>query len=292
VTAATLAQKSSRPWVVSAKRALASDLWITSFMALLLVVTLVAALAPVLVDGNPNQPDYAARLASPLTPGHLAGTDQLGRDVLSRLIYGARVSLLVGFVSAIAAGIVGTIVGLVAGHFGGTVDAVLMRLADVQLSFPFILLALVINAIIGLGLRNIILTLIIVGWVEHARIARGETIVVREREFVHAARLMGCREARIIFRHVLPNILTPLIVVATLQVSRFIVAEASVSFLGFGVQPPTPAWGSMISEGRDYIFTAWWLITFPGVALVLLALSVNMIGDWLRDVLDPKRIVR
>lgn len=292
MTAATLAQKPHRPWFAGAKQALASDLWATSFLVMLLVIGLVALMAPILVDGDPNQPDYAARLAPPLTSGHPAGTDQLGRDVLSRLIYGARVSLLVGFVSAIAAGVAGTTIGLIAGNFGGSVDAVLMRLADVQLSFPFILLALVINAIIGLGLRNIILTLIIVGWVEHARIARGETMAVREREFVHAARLTGCREARIIFRHLLPNILTPLIVVGTLQVSRFVVAEASVSFLGFGVQPPTPAWGSMISEGRDYIFSAWWLITFPGVALVVLALSVNMLGDWLRDVLDPNRIDR
>jgi peptide/nickel transport system permease protein len=163
-----------------------------------------------------------------------------------------------------------------------------MRLVDVQLSFPFILLALVINAIMGLGLRNILITLVIVGWIEYARIARGETLIVREREYIQAAHLMGAREWVILLRHILPNITTPLIVIGTLQVARFIIAEASISFLGFGVQPPTPAWGSMVSDGLEYILSAWWLITFPGLMLALVALAVNITGDWLRDTLDPR----
>ncbi|MDP9355441.1 MAG: ABC transporter permease, partial [Chloroflexota bacterium] len=200
----------------------------------------------------------------------------------------ARVSLTVGFVAVFLSAVIGVPIGMLAGYFGGWLDLVLMRLADVQLSFPFILLALTINAIIGLGLQNIIITLVIVGWVEYARIARGEILVTREREFVQAATLVGCSHARILARHLFPNIVTPLIVIGTLQVARFIIAEASISFLGFGVQPPTPAWGSMVSEGLDYIFAAWWLITFPGLALALVALAVNATGDWLRDTLDPR----
>jgi peptide/nickel transport system permease protein len=177
---------------------------------------------------------------------------------------------------------------MVAGFFGSWFDTILMRLADVQLSFPFILLALTINAILGLGLRNIVITLVIAGWIEYARIARGETLVVREREYIQAAHVIGVSRVRMFIVHVLPNIITPLIVISTLQVARFIIAEASISFLGFGVQPPTPAWGSMVSEGLDYIFSAWWLITLPGLALALLSFAVNITGDWLRDTLDPR----
>jgi peptide/nickel transport system permease protein len=177
---------------------------------------------------------------------------------------------------------------MLAGYYGGWLDMVLMRFVDVQLAFPFILLALTINAILGLGLRNIIITLVIAGWIEYARIARGETLVVREREYVQAAKLLGAGNTRVFIRHILPNIITPLIVISTLQVARFIIAEASISFLGFGIQPPTPAWGSMVSEGLDYIFSAWWLITLPGLALALVALAVNITGDWLRDGLDPR----
>ncbi len=254
----------------------------------LAIVALAAIFAPIVASGNLYDPAYGERLLPPFSSGHILGTDQLGRDVYSRLVYGSRISLIVGFVTVIVAGVIGILVGLLAAYFGGWVDLVLMRLADVQLSFPFILLALTINAVLGLGVRNIVITLVIVGWVEYARIARGEILAIREREFVEAARVNGAGSIRIMFRHLLPNIMTPLIVIGTLQVARFIVAEASISFLGFGVQPPTPAWGSMISEGKDYIFSAWWLITLPGIALALVALAVNISGDWLRDVLDPR----
>lgn len=269
-------------------RALVRDRFALVAVAFLAVVAGAAMIAPLVVPDTVNNPDFRARLAPPLSEGHLLGTDQLGRDVFDRMLLGARISLAVGFVTVFFAALVGVPVGMLAGYFGGWFDLLLMRLVDVQLSFPFILLALVINAIIGLGLRNIIITLVIVGWVEYARVARGEVLVAREREFVQAARLVGCAHARIIFRHLFPNIATPLIVVGTLQVARFIIAEASISFLGFGVQPPTPAWGSMVSDGLDYIFSAWWLITLPGLALALVALAVNTTGDWLRDTLDPR----
>lgn len=269
-------------------RALVNDRWAAIAIIFLIVVIVVAALATFIVPDDINSPDFGARLLPPLTDGHIAGTDQLGRDVWGRMLLGARISLTVGFVTVLCAALIGIPIGMLGGYFGGWLDVVLMRFVDVQLSFPFILLALTINAILGLGLRNIIITLVIAGWIEYARVARGETLVVREREFVQAAHLAGCTSSRIFLRHIFPNIITPLIVIGTLQVARFIIAEASISFLGFGVQPPTAAWGSMVSEGLDYIFSAWWLITLPGLALALVALAVNITGDWLRDTLDPR----
>lgn len=250
-----------------------------------------AIFAHLLVPGDINLPDYGARLVPPLSPGHPAGTDQMGRDVLARVVHDARISLIVGFATVLIAAAIGIFIGMLAGFYGGWLDTILMRLVDVQLSFPFILLALTLNTIIGLGLRNIIISLVLAGWVEFARVARGETLVVREQEYVQAARLVGCSNLRLLRLHVLPNIVTPLIVVATLQVAQFIIAEASISFLGFGVQPPTPAWGSMISESLDYIFSGWWLITIPGLLLRLVALAVNITGDWLRDTLDPRLVL-
>ena len=269
-------------------RSLQRDRIVIIMLIFLVAITLAAIFAPVVARGNIVDPDYSVRLVPPFTEGHIAGTDQLGRDVMSRIIYGARISLLVGSVSVIIAAIVGVTMGLISGFYGGWLDSVIMRIVDVHLAFPFILLALTINAIIGLGVRNIIISLAIAGWVEYARIARGEVLVVREREFTQAARVMGASNGRIIWRHIFPNITTPLLVTATLQVAQFIIAEASISFLGFGVQPPTPAWGSMISEGFRNIFNAWWLITLPGIALALVVLAVNLVGDWLRDVLDPR----
>lgn len=254
----------------------------------LVLVVLAAIFSSIIVPDTINNPDFGARLLPPLTDGHFAGTDQLGRDVWGRMLLGARISMTVGFLTVFLSALIGVPIGMLAGYYGGWLDFILMRFVDVQLAFPFILLALTINAILGLGLRNIIITLVIAGWIEYARIARGETLVVREKEFVQAAHLLGARGFRIQLQHILPNITTPLIVISTLQVARFIIAEASISFLGFGVQPPTPAWGSMVSEGLDYIFSAWWLITLPGLALALVALAVNITGDWLRDTLDPR----
>jgi peptide/nickel transport system permease protein len=252
------------------------------------LVLVVAFLAPWLAPYDPVTSDFSAGLRPPGTPGHLFGTDQLGRDVYSRVLYGARIALFIGFCTVLLTALVGGLLGLLAGFFGGWPGAILMRIADVQLSFPFILLALTINAIVGLGLRNIILSLSAAGWVVYARVVRGEVLSVKRREYVQAATALGTGRARMLFRHVLPNVAPSIIVVASLQFSQFIVGEAAISFLGFGVQPPTPAWGSMLSDSRDFLYVAWWLAAFPGAALALTAFGVNLVGDWLRDILDPK----
>jgi len=244
--------------------------------------------APYISPHDPVEANRPNRLQPPLSPGHLLGTDQAGRDLLSRVIYGARVSLFVGFFAVIAAGIVGTALGMVAGYFGGWIDTVISRLVDVWLSFPFILLALTVNALLGMGLRNIVITLILTGWVTYARLVRGEVLSIKEKEYIEGARAIGQSTLPIIVRHVLPNVFTPIIIMCSLQMSQVIVAEATISFLGFGVQPPTPAWGNMLSAGREYLLNAWWMTTFPGAALALTALGVNLFGDWLRDTLDPR----
>jgi len=250
---------------------------------------IVAAIAaPLVAPHDPLHADFAQSLKPPGTAGHPWGTDQLGRDLFSRVVYGARIALFIGFCTVLLTAVVGGLLGLLAGYFGGWPGTAVMRLADVQLSFPFILLALTINAIVGLGLRNIIISLAAAGWVVYARVVRGEVLSVKQREYVHAAAALGLGRGRILFRHVLPNVLPSIIIVASLQFSQFIVAEAAISFLGFGVQPPTPAWGSMLSESRDFLYVAWWLAAFPGAALALTALGINLVGDWLRDLLDPK----
>lgn len=237
---------------------------------------------------DPMDAPLRDRLLPPLTDGHILGTDQLGRDILSRLIAGTKVSMIIGLATALLAGVVGTIIGVTAGYFRGWVDVVLMRIVDVQLSFPFILLVLVVSAVLGAGLTNIIISLAVGGWVIFARVIRSEVLAIREKEFITAAIATGVPKLEILVRHILPNIFTPIIILVSLQMGTYIIAEASVSFLGFGVQPPTPAWGNMLNEGKDYIFGSWWLITFPGLAIVLTTLGVNLFGDWLRDTLDPE----
>ena len=246
-----------------------------------------ALFAPWLAPFSPEEANFMVTLAPPGTEGYLLGTDTLGRDVLSRIIYGSRVTLIVGFLSVALSALLGCFLGLLAGYFGGWLDAVVTRLTDVQLSFPFILLALTLSALFGSGLWNITLSLAIAGWPIYVRVVRGEVLRVKERDFISAARALGARDNRTLWRHVLPNVLGSIIVIATLQVSQFIIAEATVSFLGFGVQPPTPAWGTMLSEGRTYLYVSWWITVFPGLALFLTALSMNLMGDWLRDWLDP-----
>jgi peptide/nickel transport system permease protein len=264
----------------------ASKAWLGIGLTVAVVVAAVAA--PWLAPHDPLTTDFAASLRPPGAPGHPLGTDQLGRDVLARVLHGARLALFIGVCTVLITAVVGALLGLVAGFVERWPSVVLMRIADVQLSFPFILLAMTINAIVGLGLRNIILSLSAAGWVVYARVVRGEVLSVKQRDFVHAASALGVSRVRLLFRHVLPNVAPSVIVVASLQFSSFIVAEAAISFLGFGVQPPTPAWGSMLSESRDFLYVAWWLAAFPGAALALTALGVNLLGDWLRDTLDPK----
>ncbi len=257
-------------------------------IGLTVAVVVAAVAAPWLAPRDPLMIDFAASLRPPGTPGHPLGTDQLGRDLLARVLHGARLALFIGVCTVLITTVAGGLLGLVAGFVERWPSAVLMRIADVQLSFPFILLAMTINAIVGLGLRNIILSLSAAGWVVYARVVRGEVLSVKQRDFVQAAAALGMSRARLLLRHVLPNVAPSIIVVASLQFSSFIVAEAAISFLGFGVQPPTPAWGSMLSESRDFLYVAWWLAAFPGAALALTALGVNLLGDWLRDTLDPK----
>ncbi len=216
------------------------------------------------------------------------GTDTLGRDVLSRLLYGARISLIVGLSAVCISGVLGVSLGLLAGYYGGRLDDVLMRLGDIQLAFPILVLAIAVLAVLGASLGNVILVLGISGWVTYARIVRGETLSLKQREFVEAARAIGSPDGSIIWYHILPNILPPVTVVATFSVARVIIAEASLSFLGLGIPPPTPSWGAMLDEGRNYITTAWWLALFPGLAILFLVLGINLVGDWVRDVLDPR----
>jgi peptide/nickel transport system permease protein len=262
----------------------------------LVVVTLVvvAALgAPWIAAYDPTEQDITNRLKPPGSPdaagrAHLLGTDHLGRDILARVLFGARPALMVGFAAVAISGVLGMMVGLVSGYFGGRVDDVFMRLADIQLAFPFILLAIAVIGVLGPSLPVIIVVIGVSSWVVYARVVRGAVLSLREREFVQAARALGGRDVRVLLRHILPNALSPWLVVATLDMARVIVIESALSFLGLGVQPPTPTWGGMLADGRVYISTAWWLATFPGLAILVTVLGINLFGDGLRDTLDPR----
>jgi len=256
-------------------------------LVIIVLFIFMAIFAPLISPYNPLDQDISQRLRPP-SKTHLFGTDQLGRDVLSRVIYGSRISLIVGFSAVFISGIIGIALGMISGFYGGKIDTVIMRLVDIQLSLPFILLAIAIMAVLGPGLKNIILVLGITGWVIYARIVRGETLKTKNIDFVKAAVALGNSDIKILYTHVLPNVLASAIVVATLEMARMIIMEAALSFLGLGIQPPIPSWGSMVADGRDYITNAWWLITFPGLAIMITVLGINLFGDWLRDSLDPK----
>ena len=261
--------------------------WLSA--AALVVILLAAVFAERLAPFGPNEQDIAKRLQAPgLDSSHILGTDEVGRDILSRLIYGARVSLLVGVIAVGLSCPLGVRVGLVAGYAGRRVDDVLMRITDIQLAIPTILLAIAVVAVLGPGLGNVILTLSVTGWTLYARLVRGETLVVKGRDFVQAARAAGAGDARIMARHVLPNVFSPVIVVAVFAVANMIVLEATLSFLGLGVEPSVVTWGRMLNGGRLYLSTAWWLTAFPGFAIFVTVLVVNLLGDHLRDWLDPR----
>ncbi|MDE0897506.1 MAG: ABC transporter permease [Longimicrobiales bacterium] len=275
-------------------RVMADARWPVLAVIILAVAAFAAIFGPLLSPFDPNRQNLALRLAEPLSAGpdgtvFLLGSDALGRDVFSRLLYGARISLTVGIASITVGGSIGITAGLVSGYFGGWVDDVIMRLGDIQLAFPFILLAIMFLVVMGSGVWNLVLVLGVGQWVTYARIVRADTLSLREKEFVEAARALGDSTLSIIFRTILPNILAPLTVIASFNVASVILSEAALSFLGLGVPPSVPTWGSMLAESRDsLIANKWWLAVFPGVAIVLTVLSFNILGDWLRDFLDPR----
>jgi peptide/nickel transport system permease protein len=268
--------------------------WVVLFGALVVTAAaILAILAPAVAPTDPIKNSLLDRLTPPMwaeggSARHPLGTDTLGRDVASRLLYGARVSLIVGFTAVVIGGAVGVLLGTLAGYYRGWLDDVLMRIGDVQLAFPLLVLAIGVLSVLGASVLNVILVLGVSGWVQYARIVRGETLSLTQREFVEAARALGAADREIVWRHVLPNVLPPVTVVATFSVARVIIAEASLSFLGLGIPPPAPSWGAMLDEGRNYITTGWWLALFPGIAILLLVLGINLVGDWLRDALDPR----
>ena len=247
--------------------------------------------APLIAPHDPFAQNLDGRLAPPTWAGgaraHLLGTDQLGRDELSRLIFGARISLLVGITAVFVAGVTGVMVGVVAGFNGGLTDEVLMRFTDLMLALPFTLLIIAVVAVFGPSLVNVIIILGLTGWVPYARVVRAEVLSIREREFVAAARAVGASRLRVMLQHILPNTIASAIVIASVELANMILLESSLSFLGLGVQPPTPSWGNMLGETRNYLMSDWWLATFPGIAIAITAVSINLVGDWLRDVLDP-----
>ena len=261
--------------------------------AVVVAVMLAAALAPLVSPFDPLEQDIGQRLKEPGWQDaqgrvHALGTDHLGRDILSRIVFGSRIALVVGLAAVAISGVLGMLIGLLAGYFGGRVDDFLMRLADIQLAFPFILLAIAVIGVLGPSLRNIIIVIGVSSWVVYARVVRGEVLSIREREYVQAAIALGSQHGRVLWQHVLPNTFTPWLVVATLDMARVIVIESALSFLGLGVQPPTPTWGGMLADGRVYLSTAWWLATFPGLAILITVLGINLLGDGLRDTLDPR----
>ena len=265
---------------------LANPLNVVAF-ALIALFAACAILAPLLAPYDPLLQDLGSRLRPP-SPEHWLGTDSLGRDIASRILYGARISLIIGVVVVASAGVVGTAIGLIAGYAGGLVDEALMRLTEVFLAFPALILAMAIAGALGPSLTNAIIAIAAVTWAVYARLTRGQILSVRQREFVEAARAIGASRVRIVWRHLLPNVLAPLMIQASFDLGSSIIAAAGLSFIGFGAQPPTPEWGVMISEGRNYISTQPWLSLFPGLAILLAVGSFNLLGDGLRDAFDPR----
>ena len=262
-------------------------------IAICLAIIGIAVFAPMVVTRDPVAIDFAKRFAPPSiswagfgdTP---FGADQLGRDIWSRVAYGARVTLVVSLAALLISCVVGVTLGLLAGYFGGIVDRVIMRLTDIQMAFPMMLLALMVVAVLGANMVNLTLVLALIGWTRFARVVRGETLSLRERDFMVSARAIGAGNLRILLRHLLPNLATPVIVVATLELARLVLLEASLNFLGLGVPPPAPSWGRMLADGRLYLQSDWWVVTFPGVAIAFFILGVTMVGDWMRIFYDPK----
>jgi peptide/nickel transport system permease protein len=258
--------------------------WGTALVSLLIITALGASL---LAPYDPIQQTLQDRLLAP-SFRHLMGTDQFGRDVFSRLLYGSRISLAVGLVAVSIFVFIGTLIGSVAGYYGGWVDGLLMRFVDIMLSIPTFFLILMVIAFVGPNILNVMVIIGLTSWTDVARLVRGEILALKEREFIQAARLLGMSDSRVILRHLLPNALGPIWVVSTLGVGTAILIESSLSFLGLGVQPPTPSWGNMLLEGKDHLTDAWWLVTFPGLAIFFTVLGYNFLGEGLRDLMDPR----
>ena len=266
--------------------------WGLAAAGVLFLIVAGSMLAPWVSPHDPLAVNIRHRLAPPAwmeggDAQHLLGTDPVGRDLLSRMIYGGRVSLVVGVSAVLISTTIGVLLGLGAGYVGGRTDWTIMTGVNVMLTFPFVLLALAVIAVLGPSLGNMIIVLGVAGWPVYARVVRAETMAIREREFVLAGRALGMSHPRIVFRQILPNVLSPIVVIATLQVAQVIIAESFLSFLGLGIQPPTPAWGNMLGEGRVYMLNSWWIATFPGLAIFITTLMINLIGNALRDWLDP-----
>lgn len=263
-----------------------------SFLFVLASFVIAAIFADLIAPHDPTQNNLIGRLQPPAfadggSADHLLGTDQLGRDLLSRIIHGARVSLAIAFLGTLFGAALGAVCGLTSGFLRGRVDEAMMLLVDAYVALPFLIIALSVVAMLGSSIRVLTLLAALAGWASYTRVTRGLTLRAREEQYVLAARSVGVGPLRLIFRHVLPNVFAPLIVLTTFELTGIILLEASLSFLGFGIQPPTPAWGLMVSEGREYLHSAWWVGVFPGVVIMLVAISVSLTGDWLRDVLDP-----
>ncbi|WP_240512214.1 ABC transporter permease [Pseudoruegeria sp. SK021] len=278
-------------------RSFLSELWQDKAAAIgfavMVLIVLMAVFAPVLAPEDPATQSLLQRLKPPVWDArgswdHLLGTDNLGRDVLSRIIWGARTTLTIGIVTCVIAAMIGTTLGLWAGFMGGRTDSVLMRLVDIQVSFPGILLILLVVGVLGPGVWTLIAVLSVTNWMVYARLVRGIVSSTRQMPYVEAAEVIGCRPSRVIFVHLLPNLVSPLLTLLILEFTNIVLAEAAVSFLGFGVQPPDTSWGLDVASGRDYLFIAWWLVTFPGLAIVVTVLSINLFANWLRVTSDPE----
>jgi peptide/nickel transport system permease protein len=267
--------------------------WPVASTSIIVVFVLVALLAPLLSPADPYEQSLRLRFRPPVWEergswANPLGTDRLGRDMLSRILWGSRVSLAAGVVTVLIASAFGAAIGLVAGYYGGRVDATLMRVTDATLAFPVILLALILAVTVGPSFTNVVIAIAVILWARYARVIRGQVLTLMQLDFIAQARIAGAGAWRVITRHLLPNTLNTLVVLVTLQIGYVIIVEASLSFLGAGIPPPTPAWGSMIAEGRDVITIAWWVSFFPGLVILLVVLAFNLLGDWLRDTLDPK----
>ncbi len=256
-------------------------------LIILTILIFIAIFSPYITHYKPIEQNIKESL-SPPSRRHILGTDDLGRDLFSRIIYGTRVSLAVGFIAVGIAVIIGTILGLIAGYFGGWVDSIIMRIVDIMLCFPTFFLILMVIAFLGPSIVNVMIVIGITSWPSLTRLVRGEILSIREREFILAAKGLGLRDIRILFMHILPNIISPIVITATLGVGSAILVESALSFLGLGVQPPTPSWGNILTIGKDYITSAWWLSLFPGLAILITVLAYNMLGEGLRDIIDPK----